>query len=220
MPDTDSEQIAVQLTICPYGDMNLVLETPAINATYLVSSHLLCSASPVFRASLGPHSQFREAAELQSSHKLYQMPIGEDLGFDPTAMAVVLCVLHGRASYIPDTIDFENLLEIAIICDYYDCAAAMSPWDKTWMQPLQKLSTESGYEDWLFLAWVFENQEVFEQMTKTFARNGVKTKDGEFGVVVRGEVKRMYTHLPECITRTRPKPQIGSIYAHISWYHR
>jgi hypothetical protein len=83
------------------------------------------------------------------------MRIGEGLDFDPTAMAVVLYVIHGRPSGIPEIIAFENLLAIATICDYYDCAAAMSPWDKAWIQPLEKLALEPGYEDWLLVAYVF-----------------------------------------------------------------
>ncbi|KAF8249038.1 hypothetical protein K440DRAFT_231192 [Wilcoxina mikolae CBS 423.85] len=203
---SDTKPTAMNIIICLYGDMNLVLETPIINATYLVSLHLLCSASPVFRAGLGPHSRFRESTELRRSNALhpdtlYEMPIGEELEFDPAAITVVLYVLHGVASHISENITFKNLLDIVIVCDYYDCAAAMSPWIKDRMQSLQELATKSGYEDWLFVAWVFRNERVFEQMTKTIIRNGAKTEDGEFGVVVDGEVKTMHNHLPECIIR-------------------
>lgn len=34
---------------------------------------------------------------------------------------------HGQAKNIPEEIDFDTLLDIAIICDYYDCAAVMNP---------------------------------------------------------------------------------------------
>jgi len=210
----ETELTAVQLTICSYGDLKLSLQTSTINATYLVSSHLLCSASPIFRASLGPSSRFAEAIEFRRSQEvatatsvsddsLYIMRIGGDLGFDPTAMAVVLYIIHGRVGHIPETIEFKNLLDIAIICDYYECAGAMSPWNKAWMQPLEKLALEPGYEDWLFIAFLFGNQELFGKITKAFARNGVQ-KDGEFVVMVNGEVKKMHSRLPEGIARTAP----------------
>jgi len=209
---TETELTVVQLTICPYGYLKLSLQTSTINATYLVSSHLLCSASPIFRASLGPSSGFVEAIELRrlqevatatsvSDDSLYNMPIGDDLGFDSTAMAVVLYVIHERTEHIPKTIEFEHLHNIAIICDYYDCAAAMSPWNKAWMLPLEKLVLESGYEDWLFIAYLFGNQELFGKITKAFARNGVQ-KNGEFSVMVKGAVMKMHSHLPEGISRT------------------
>ncbi|KAF8538948.1 hypothetical protein BDD12DRAFT_910466 [Trichophaea hybrida] len=206
----ETEPPTVQLTICPYGDLKLSLQTPAINTTYLVSSHLLCSASPVFRASLGPSSGFADAIELRrsqaaatsvSDHALYNMPIGDDLGFDPTAMAVVLYVIHGRMEHIPETIEFGNLLDVALICDYFDCAVTMSPWNKAWMQPLEHLVLQPGYEDWLFVAFVFGNQELFGKITKSYTRNGLIANDGEFGVMVNNEVKKMHSHLPAGITR-------------------
>ncbi|KAF8542323.1 hypothetical protein BDD12DRAFT_388300 [Trichophaea hybrida] len=206
----DTEPTAVQLTICPYGDLRLSLQTPEVNLTYLVSSHQLCCASPVFRASLGPSSGFSEAIDLRrsqnagttvSNDSLFEMPIGEELSFDPTAMAVVLFVIHGRPDHIPESIEFENLLDIAVICDYYDCAPVMSPLDKAWIQPLEKLALELGYEDLLFVAYVFGQQELFAQTTKDFTRNGVMTEDGEFGVMAGGEVRKMHCHLPEGITR-------------------
>ncbi|KAF8536110.1 hypothetical protein BDD12DRAFT_912349 [Trichophaea hybrida] len=206
----DTEPTAVQLTICPYGDLILSLQTPEVNLTYLVSSHQLCCASPVFRASLGPSSGFLEAIDLRHSQTagttvsddpLYEMPIGEGLKFDPTAMAVVLYVIHRRPDQIPESIEFENLLDIAVICDYYDCAPVMSPLDKAWIQPFEKHALEPEYEDLLFAAYVFGKQELFAQITKAFARKGVTTEDGEFGVMVGGEVRKMHCHLPEGITR-------------------
>jgi hypothetical protein len=209
----DTEPTAVQLIICPYGDLKLSLQTPEVNLTYLVSSHQLCCASPVFRASLCPSSGFLEAIDLRRSQtaattvsddSLYEMPIGEGLGFDPTAVAVVLYVIHRRTDQIPESIGFDNLLDIAVICDYYDCAAVMSPFDKPWIQPLEKLTLEPGYEDLLFAAYVFGKQELFAQITKDFARNGVTTEDGGFGVMVGGEVRKMHCHLPDGITRKTP----------------
>ncbi|KAF8248529.1 hypothetical protein K440DRAFT_255027 [Wilcoxina mikolae CBS 423.85] len=201
-------ELTEQLTICPYGNLKLTLKTSAINTTYVVSSHQLCCASPVFRASLGPSSGFADAINLRhaaatcvSDDSLYQMVIGEGLDFERTAVAVVLYVIHGRAEHIPTNISYENLLDIAIICDYYDCAAAMTPWDKVWMKPLEKLALEPGYEDLLFIAYLFEHQELFGKMTKAFARDGVTVEDGEFAVMAGGEVRKMHNHLPEGIIR-------------------
>jgi hypothetical protein len=206
----DTELTEVQLTICPYGDLRLSLQTPKVNLTYLVSSHRLCCASPVFRANLGPSSGFSEAIDLRRSQtaaatdsddSLYDMPIGEGLRFDPKAMAVVLFAIHGRSDQIPESVEFDNLLDIAVICDYYDCAPVMSPLGKTWIQPLAKLALEPGYEGLLFVAYVFGQQELFAQTTKGFTRNGVTTEDGEFVVMAGGEARKMHCHLPEGITR-------------------
>ncbi|KAF8244615.1 hypothetical protein K440DRAFT_666017 [Wilcoxina mikolae CBS 423.85] len=101
----------------PSGDLKVSLQTDAVNTTYLVSSHQLCCASPVFRASLGPSSGFAEAINLRRSQaaatsvsddSLYEMRIGEELGFDPTAMAVVLYVIHARLELVPEFIGFKT----------------------------------------------------------------------------------------------------------------
>ncbi|KAF8248386.1 hypothetical protein K440DRAFT_680133 [Wilcoxina mikolae CBS 423.85] len=199
---SEAEPRVVHLDICPYGDMEIFLATSAIDVTYRVSSHQLCSSSTFFRAMLGPQSSFSEANGLrrhQSSSStapdsnangsLFRITAEEE--HDPTALATVLYVLHGRAQHIPESITFEKLLEIAIICDYYDCAAAMRPWDGIWMGPLKSLASSPGYESWLFISWVYGDQEVFGQMTKQFSRDGVMV-DGEFGVMVGGKVERIY----------------------------
>jgi hypothetical protein len=56
-------------------------------------------------------------------------------------------VFMARPKNIPEEIDFDNLLDRAIICDYYDCAAVMNPWVKTWMKQLQEFAIEPGYGD-------------------------------------------------------------------------
>jgi hypothetical protein len=113
----------------------------------------------------------------------------------------VLYVLHGRAEYVPESITFENLLDIAIICDYYDCAASMRPWDEIWMKPLRSLTSEPGYQNWLFIAWVFGDEGTFGQMTESFSRRGVMV-DGEFGIIVDGKAQRLDCHLPQGIIGT------------------
>jgi len=197
----------INLDICPYGDMEIVLTTSTIDATYRVSSHQLCSGSQFFRAMLGPESSFSEANGLRrhqtsssttfdSTGSLFQITANEE--HDPTALTTVLYVLHGRAKHIPESISFENLLEIAIICDYYDCGATMRPWSELWMNPLRSLASQPGYENWLFISWVFGDQDLFGQMTKRFSRYAVMV-DGEFGVMVDGKVKRLDCHIPQRI---------------------
>ncbi|KAF8248478.1 hypothetical protein K440DRAFT_625690 [Wilcoxina mikolae CBS 423.85] len=203
-----------QLTICPYGDLKLCLKTSSTSTAFLVSSHQLCYASRVFR-DLIPESNDRRfffsavidlrglraatPSDSDDSTVIYELDIDDKLGIDPTNMAVVLYAIHGRSEHFPETITFEKLLEIAVICEHYRCAEMMSPWDKLWMKlpELEKLVLQPGYEDWLFIARVFGNQELFGRITKQLARNVVKTEDGKLGVMVREEVKKMHSRLPE-----------------------
>jgi hypothetical protein len=191
----------VKLDICDYGDMCIDLKTAKVHASFTVSSHQLCVSSSVFRAMLGPKSSFSEAVALRarrSTEELYHLEVSDH---DPTALAVVLYALHARSDFIPETIAFEELLEIAYVCDYYDCATAMKPWNKGWMAHWREYVEKPGYEGWLFLAWAFRDQEVFGTLTKSFSRNAV-FEDGEFGVVVKTdprEVARMDEHIPQAV---------------------
>jgi len=210
---TEATQEDAKLTyfdVCPYGDMEIALITSTTDITYRVSSHQLSSGSSVFRAMLGPQSSFSEANGLRrhqmsfptavdSKRSLFQITTEEE--HNPTALATVLYALHGRAEYIPESVSFENLLEIAIICDYYDCAATMRPWDEIWMSPLRNLTSEPGYESWLFIAWVFGDQSAFGEMTASFSTSAVMV-DGELGINVDGKVKRLDCRLPQGIIGT------------------
>jgi hypothetical protein len=119
---------------------------------------------------LGPDSSFAEAVALrenQAKAEPYKLSLEDD---DIHAMAVMLSVMHPRAGDTPKTINFKQLKEMAVICDKYDCAAAMKPWDGMWMQQWLKLATEDGFEEWLFISVVFRVQAVFEALTQKFSR--------------------------------------------------
>jgi hypothetical protein len=197
---TREEFKVIKLDICPYGDMEIALTTSTINATYRVSSHQLCSESSFFNAMLGPESLSLEADELRhnqssaSEHSLVR--VRAEMDYDPTALAVVLYVLHGRADHIPQFVTFENLFEIAIICNHYDCAATMWPWDEIWMSPLRHLTSIPGYEKWLFISWVFRDQSTFGHMTESLSKSGVMV-DGKFRINVDGVLKRLNYHIPQ-----------------------
>ncbi|KAF8544019.1 hypothetical protein BDD12DRAFT_131713 [Trichophaea hybrida] len=206
----EHKQEIIRLEICPYGNMQIVLKTVEVYATYLVSSHQLCSASPVFRAMLGPKSSFAEAVafrrheasiSLDGTEDLYEMVVEDH---NPTALGAVLYVIHGRSQFLPEEISFQNLMEVAIVVDYYDCAEVMRPWDEKWMKKWREHAGNPGYENWLFIAWVFGVQEVFGALTKMFSRNCVK-RNGEF-MVNRAEPdeetkiwKSLDCHIPQSV---------------------
>lgn len=203
---SDREPKAVRLDICTYGDMKIALKTSTVNVTYHVSSIQLRCCSPYFRAMLGPHyaegGKLRRmaatAATMPSGSEDSLLEVTAEDEFDPVALATVLYVLHSRPENVPRSITSENLLEIAIICNFYDCAEAMRPWDELWITPLRDLAAKPGYEYWLFISWVFKEGGLFEQLSKKFSTSGVIV-EGEFGVMVEGELVRMDCHLPQGI---------------------
>jgi hypothetical protein len=164
--------------------MEIFLKTNTIHATYTVSSHQLRTGSPVVRDLLGQGSAFQEHTRynpdqnldsglhahipIQASH--YQLEVAKD--FDPTAFAIVLYILHARVQNLPESMDFENLISVISICDYYDCSAQLHPWHGKWVDRWRKYSSSPGYENWLFAAWALREDHIFKTLTKNFAKNG------------------------------------------------
>jgi hypothetical protein len=169
---------------------------------------------------LGPH--FAEGGRLRSTTPNSCDPVlqvtAED-EFDPTALATVLYVLHAKPQYIPRTVTSENLLDIAIVCNYYDCAPAMRPWDDFWIKSASSVYQQPGYEYWLFISWVFGESNIFGQLTKTFLRNSV-IENGEFGVMVKEKLVRMDPHLPQPIIGTRASKEEIIVNTNTNFYSR
>ncbi|KAA8909842.1 hypothetical protein FN846DRAFT_1020383 [Sphaerosporella brunnea] len=194
---SSTETQITYIDICSAADMEILLTPPqaaeggqeSITYIYRVSSQQLCAGSPVFAVMLDPKSSFLEATQLRA-HKRQQPPSSElyqlnlsDSGHDPTALAAVFYALHGANEHLPQTIPFEGLCDIAVVCDYYDCADAMRPWVQLWMEPWKVHAERPGYERWLLIAWVFGEASVFEALTKRFIRNG-SLIDGELNALV------------------------------------
>jgi hypothetical protein len=181
--------------ICRAADMEVVLEASEAKATAFslhcrVSSQQLCAGSPVFSAMLGPNSSFREATQLrasksrpQSSEDLYQLKVSDH---DPAALAAVFHILHATTTCLPDSIPFDGLVELAIICDYYDCAAVVQPWADRWMDQWKPFTEKPGYEAWLFVAWVFGNASICKALARKFLRQGI-IKDGDFKIMAHDD---------------------------------
>lgn len=158
--------------IAPYGDIILEIPTKAGIAQLKVSSQVLCTASPVFRAMLSPTSSFREAYEFRTmtaGTEPYRLVLTDD---NPEALAVILLALHCQNKLVPVAISFQNLLDLAIICDKYDCAAAVSLWVDIWTKDWRGVQQDAGYEQWLFIAWTFGIEDVFQNLSKKIITEG------------------------------------------------
>lgn len=152
--------------------MILEVSSDAGTARFKVSSQVLCIASPVFRAMLGPSSSFKEACELRASavsSEPYVLQLGED---DPQALVVVLNALHLQGSKVPISISFQNLVDLAIICDKYDCAPGVTLWADVWTEVWKKYALEPGFERWLFISWTFGIDEIFMSLSKKLIMEG------------------------------------------------
>jgi hypothetical protein len=169
--------------IASCGDIILIVPAGAETMKLKVSSHVLCTASPVFCAMLGPNSQFKEACELRkhSVEDPYELSLTEDY---PRALMVVLLALHCRSGMVPGDFTFKNLVQLAIVCDKYDCREGLLPWVDTWTAAWKPYMFTSGYEEWLFVAWVFGIDMEFEELSrKIILESYFDPSDGELRTV-------------------------------------
>ena len=89
--------------------------------TLLVSSAVMRIASPVWRTMFDPQGHFMES---QRSSTPGEIDFPED---DPDALLCVLRIAHLQFRKIPETLDYAELLDLAIICDKYDTVAIVRP---------------------------------------------------------------------------------------------
>ena len=181
--------------IASAGDVILKIPTATGTTKLRVSSHVLCTTSPVFRAMLGPHSQFREAAELRtrSTGDPYELSIEDDY---PYALTAILLALHCRSEMVPVNPAFKDLVELAIVCDKYDCRGGLLPWVDIWTAAWKPHMLDSGYEEWLFIAWVFGIKEGFDELSRrVILESYIDPADGKLRS--RGEVQLGKLNIPE-----------------------
>ncbi|RKL46025.1 hypothetical protein BFJ72_g2934 [Fusarium proliferatum] len=156
------------------GDEN---HNPEAEVRMRVSSRHLTLASRVFRAMLqGP---WIEAA--LSSQPIRQISTE---GWDALALAIVLDCIHGRHFEIPTKISPGLLTRISTIVDYYQCREAVQVHYRTWTdESVCRLPNEQEGVGlnvmWLFVSWVFHDENRFRKMADRFVRLNPGISDHE-----------------------------------------
>ena len=169
--DRDEVYFDTVTIIDPHGDLNMIFDDrqSPFKQKMVVSRHVLCLGSKVFEAMLGDDSHFREATNPSLSRDGIPQVIFKDDDFQ--AMTVMMNVLHLQHQNVPKRTTFDQLHNIAIICDKYDLARSMGLWLDTWAQQFIGQEEKKGFEGWLLIATVFQQKEVFTRMTKHIILN-------------------------------------------------
>lgn len=131
------------------------------------SSKILSLASPVFAAMLGPN--FLEGSHLSTTDP-YQLHLPED---DAEAMIWFCLVLHYRRD-IDECISLSLFEKMALLCNKYDCAKALSPWTKVWLHRVHAvLKVQADYERLLYCSYVYGVHDSFWKSSKAFLEHGL-----------------------------------------------
>lgn len=136
----------------------------------LASSAAMSLASPVWDAMLNPENGFQES-------KSKEVDFSDD---NEEALLLLLRIAHLQYSTLPIALTFEQLDQLAILCDKYDTVTLVRPWLEKWVTTeLKSFAGLPGYERWLFVAYTLGFTELFEK-TATFLVFNCKTnKSGQ-----------------------------------------
>jgi hypothetical protein len=151
---------------------------------YKVSSVAMSMASPVWKAMFNPTSGFLE------SNPDVPVEFPED---DPDALLILLRIAHLQFHEIPKAISFKWLTELAILCDKYDSVRLLQPFIEQWISPWTLLCLEPGYEAWLFIAWSFGCEQIFNLLAASLVLS--IELDGE-GRILNSGNELLVDHMP------------------------
>ena len=155
------------ITIDPYGDRSLIIGDGKNQKRFLVSSNAMRLASPVWKSMFtGP---YKEAVA-----KEIPFPEGK-----PDAFLITLRIAHLRFDDLPSLLDFQELVNLAIVCDEYDMVPTVRPFLTKWITPLEPLADKIGFEEWLFVAWTFGCPEIFERVSRRLVLCASTNADGQ-----------------------------------------
>ena len=141
------------------------------SVTYLVSSHHLKLASPVFRAALtGP---WIESTCLEDG--CHRINIKD---WDAEALLIVLNIIHGRNNHVPKTVSLEMLCKISVMVDYYHVHEAVRFPILLWVDALRPSVPNTYSRDliiWLCVSWIFQDDEMFKLATGVAIRESTES---------------------------------------------
>jgi len=66
---------------------------------------------------------------------------------DGGALLLLLRIAHRQYNDIPTTLACKTLLDVAVLCDRYNCVELVQPWLSEWLSDEEKSSKETGHEN-------------------------------------------------------------------------
>ncbi|KAH7236574.1 hypothetical protein BKA59DRAFT_405161 [Fusarium tricinctum] len=174
-----------QIQIDPEGDVLIIVPVKRSAAVFgsLKSSEspterrFICSkkhltfASP--RAAKIFSSSFKESTKEDDGFHHWKF----DETFDDRAFDLVLKIIHGKTREVPQSIDLDLLVTVAIVVDDLQCHEALNYYGRGWISSfygylgatLPKEMNKTLVQH-IFVSFVFEHEGVFQQSTKAAIR--------------------------------------------------
>ncbi|EPS45928.1 hypothetical protein H072_87 [Dactylellina haptotyla CBS 200.50] len=146
----------------PVADLAVELNVDSTQHLFLISSASLRVASPVWRKTLDPDTEFAPLGTISANGREYRKTTVFDTTV--TALTIIFDIFHYRTARVPRSVGFATLNGIALLADEFDFAKALSPWPQFWIDsclenkdPDSKDTLDACAEGWLFVAVVFSD---------------------------------------------------------------
>ena len=176
-PSTEEAHLPnlLEVKIDVEGDLVLVSKSRA----FLVSSKAMAMASTVFDQELRTQAQF-----LPGPAGLRILCMDDTLS---EALEVILNIIHHKGGRIvPAKLSLDELAKLAIIVEKYSLAGVVRSWAYRWIRtvmPFKEKIQSNQAPKFMELAWAFEDEGTFEQMSRWVIRNAHYKSTG-FGQVL------------------------------------
>lgn len=153
--------------IDPHGDVVLVLGQDDIIRLRVFSS-ILTRASKPFAAMFD--GRFAEGESLSGSSPK-KIKLVDD---NPEAMRLLCNILHMQNDKLPHTLSSEQLIDIALLVDKYDCSRAVKLASSVWLQRAEAQLTTGTLEERLSAvaaAYLLDEPVAFRRITSSIVLN-------------------------------------------------
>lgn len=106
---------------------------------------------------------------------------------DGDSALLLLRIAHLQFRKVPFFLSFNSLLNVATLCDYYNCVDLVRPWLDYWLRDSVASSRKPGQEEWLFIAWAFGRVEIFKTLASKMVLE-VMTNDKQECLTLQGKI--------------------------------
>ncbi|KAF2470750.1 uncharacterized protein BDR25DRAFT_32270 [Lindgomyces ingoldianus] len=97
---------------------------------------------------------------------------------DPEIMILVMQVAHLQFKQLPDTLEYRQLLELALISHRYKTNHVLIPFLPKWTRPYQDKFLNDGMEEWMFIAYQFGYEDDYLMLAKHLTLHCTLNEDG------------------------------------------
>ena len=150
------------LILSPVGDLKVLVNYGDQQNLFVVSSQAMGLASPVWQKMLDRNNGFKEGSRETGEISLPEA--------DPETLLILFRIAHLQFQHVPQTISFRKLVDICTLCDEYDAITLSHPWLSRWKAHLSSFIGEDGYEEWLYIALICGDTDVFCQLARKMVR--------------------------------------------------